>query len=126
MNLLATGVDICEIDRIKNIEEKYKERFLQKVFTQKEIQYCSNKADKHASLAARFAAKEALLKALGTGLRNGLQWKDAEVYNDDLGKPHFRFYGKTGQMISNRNVHLSLSHTRDNAIAFVIIEGELF
>ena len=126
MAVIAIGVDICEVDRIREIESQYKHRFLQKVFTNSEIEYCENKVDKYYSLAGRFAAKEALLKSLGTGLRDGLQWKDIEVKNDTLGKPFFRFYGKVLHIISERNVLLSLSHTNDNAIAFVIIEGEPF
>ncbi len=126
MTVISIGVDICDVSRIRNIEEKHNMRFLQKVFTQTEIEYCLNKVRRHTSLAARFAAKEALLKALGTGLRSGLQWKEIEVYNDDLGKPHFKFYGQTAGLIAGRNVLLSLSHTDDNAIAFVTIEGDPF
>ena len=82
------------------------------------------KVSKHTSLAARFAAKEALLKALGTGLRNGLQWKEIEIENDQLGKPFFVFHGETQKILEGRTVLLSLSHTDENAIAFVIIEGD--
>ncbi len=126
MAVIAIGVDICEVKRIRTIGNKHKHRFLQKVFTDSEIAYCEKKVDKYFSLAARFAAKEALLKALGTGLRDGLQWKDIEIDNDNLGKPFFRFYRKTAAIISDRYVLLSLSHTNDNAIAFVIIEGDPF
>jgi holo-[acyl-carrier protein] synthase len=126
MSVISIGVDICDIKRIQKIEEKHQLRFLQKVFTSSEITYCEKKVEKHISLAARFAAKEALLKALGTGLRNGLQWKEIEVENDRLGKPYFSFHGQTADVINNRMVHLSLSHTADNAIAFVVIEGEPF
>jgi len=126
MAVISIGVDICEVSRIRNIEEKHHKRFLQKVYTQAEIGYCLSKKSRHNSFAARFAAKEALLKALGTGLTSGLQWKEIEVYNDKLGKPHFKFYGQTALIIGGRNVLLSLSHSDDNAIAFVIIEGDPF
>ena len=126
MTVISIGVDICDVSRIRNIEEKHNMRFLQKVFTPLEIDYCLKKVTRHTSLAARFAAKEALLKALGTGLRSGLQWKEIEVENDNLGKPRFNFYGQISKTIADRKVLLSLSHTDDNAIAFVIIEGDLF
>ena len=126
MPVVSIGVDICDIKRIRSIEEKSGARFLQKVFTQHEIAYCEKKVDKHSSFAARFAAKEALMKALGTGLRDGLQWKDTEVRNDILGRPYFHFYGKVATLIERRSVFLSLSHTDENAIAYVLIEGEPF
>ncbi len=126
MAVISIGVDICDVNRIRNLEEKHHMRFLKKVFTTTEIEYCLGKVTKYTSFAARFAAKEAFLKALGTGLRTGLQWKEIEVENDDLGKPHLNLYGQTATNIGNRNVQLSLSHTDDNAIAFVIIEGDPF
>ena len=126
MPVISVGVDICEIKRLSDIGEKYKNRFLHKIFTPAEIDYCEKKYNKYASYAARFAAKEALLKALGTGLRDGFMWKDIDVQNDNLGKPYFVFHGKTAEVISNRHVHLSISHTDRDAIAFVIIEGDPF
>jgi holo-[acyl-carrier protein] synthase len=126
MSIVSIGVDICEINRLQKIILQHQTRFLAKVFTSSEIAYCEKKVDKYPSYAARFAAKEAVLKALGTGLRLGLNWKDIEVHNDDLGKPHLKFYGKTGEVIENRKVLLSLSHTKNNAIAFVIVEGKPF
>jgi holo-[acyl-carrier protein] synthase len=126
MAVTSIGVDICDVKRIRNLTEKHHMKFLEKVFTGGEIQYCLNKVSKHTSLAARFAAKEAFLKALGTGLRSGLQWKEIEVENDDLGKPHLKLHGETAKTVGNRNILLSLSHTDENAIAFVIIEGDPF
>ena len=126
MPVTSIGVDICDIERLREIELRFNDRFLQKIFTPGEIIYCEKKHDKHSSYAARFAAKEAFLKAIGTGLRDGFQWKDIEVDNDDLGKPFFRFHGQTAQLISKRDVHLSISHTDKDAIAFVIIEGDPF
>jgi len=126
MNIASIGVDICEINRLEKIIIKYQNRFIEKVFTPIEISYCSKKVDKFPSFAARFAAKEAVFKALGTGLRMGINWKDIEVNNDSLGRPYLRFYGKTNEMIGDRKALLSLSHTDHNAIAFVIIEGKPF
>lgn len=126
MPLTSIGVDICEISRMRKIDKKYKNRFIQRIFTLEEIEYCEKKYDKYSSYAARFAAKEAFLKAIGTGLRDGFLWKDIEVKNDELGKPYFYFHGHTADFISKRKVHLSLSHTDKDAIAFVIIEGDPF
>lgn len=123
MSFRGIGVDVCEVDRLRRIIDTYQERFLNRIFTTVEIQYCRPKADRIESLAARFAAKEALFKAMGTGLRNGMTWTDIEVVNDPLGKPEFRFYGRASELIGNDRAMLSLSHTRQNAIAFVIITG---
>lgn len=126
MPVTSIGVDICDIERMREIEKKHKSRFLQKIFTSDEILYCEKKYNKFSSYAARFAAKEAFLKAIGTGLRDGFQWKDIEIENDDLGKPFFKFHGQTAEFIAKHDVHLSLSHTEKDAIAFVIIEGDPF
>ncbi len=127
MPICGIGVDIIEISRFKKLIKKYGERFVKRIFTENEIQYCQNKYDLGASsFSARFAAKEALFKAIGTGLRHGLTWKDIEIVNDDLGKPCFNFYGNTVKIIKKRKVKVSLSHSLNNSIAFVIIEGEDF
>ncbi len=125
MSICGIGVDICEIERFKKLIEKYDDRFLDKIFTENEKKYCRDKINKGApSYSVRFAAKEALFKAIGTGLRHGLTWKDIEVENDDLGKPFLNFYGKTKKIIGDRKVSVSLSHSIDSSIAFVIIEGD--
>lgn len=121
MNVHAIGVDLCEIDRIGRIVAQHGERFTKKVFTSAEIAYCGGRYNAAASYAARFAAKEALLKALGTGLRNEFRWRDIEVVNDSLGKPEFRFYRETARILKRKKVLLSLSHSTEHAIAFVII-----
>lgn len=124
MEIKGVGVDIIEIDRIKEAVEKFGNDFLNKVFTEKEISYCSRrKALRYPELAARFAAKEAYSKAVGTGIaglgrrNNGIKWKDMEIVNDPLGKPLFSIKG----MISKK-AHVSLSHSRDYAVAFVYVE----
>jgi len=120
----AIGVDLCDVERLARIIDQQGDRFLKKVFTQNEIKYCQPKHSKSQCFAARFAAKEALLKALGTGLRDGLNWKDMEVINDPLGKPYFELYNKCADLLDKKNVLLSLSHTDNMAIAFVIIESD--
>ena len=121
MSVQSIGVDLCEISRIGRIVEQHGERFLNKVFTSAEIAYCTGRYSSAASFAARFAAKEALLKALGTGLRGEFYWKDIEVVNNNLGKPEFKLYGETAHALNGRRILLSLSHSSDHAIAFVVI-----
>jgi holo-[acyl-carrier protein] synthase len=126
MGIISIGVDLCEISRLSKLISEHGDRFLKKVYTPREIAYCSQKVNGVVNYAARFAAKEALLKALGTGLRSEMNWKDVEVVNDALGKPHYKFYGQIAEYIGSRKVLLSLAHTDENAIAFVTIEGEPF
>lgn len=113
----GTGVDIVEIDRIKSAVKHSGTRFLKRVYTPSEIKYCRkfNKL-RYPELAVRFAAKEAYSKANGTGMV-GIHWKDIEVFNDKKGKPSLRIMGKV-----RKNVHVTLSHSREYAAAFVIIE----
>jgi holo-[acyl-carrier protein] synthase len=118
------GIDIIEIDRIKEAVENYGESFLNKVFTEKELKYCRNrKALKYPELAVRFAAKEAYAKALGTGIagfarnNHGIKWKDMEIVNNSHGKP---LLSVKGQLYDK--AHVSLSHSRDYAVASVYIE----
>ena len=125
MSIIAIGVDLCDVQRLNKIISEHGERFLKKVYTTGEIIYCAKKSNGSTAYAARFAAKEALLKAIGTGLRDGINWKDIEVVNDELGKPEFKLYGKTSSVIGNRRVMVSLSHTHEYAVAFVVIEGSL-
>ncbi len=118
------GTDIIEVDRIANLCEK--EQFLKRVYHINEIAYCkSKKTGQHQSLAARYAAKEAILKALGTGLRGEINLNEIEVTNTKLGKPHFLLHGITRHTFSTynfKNIHLSLSHLEKIASAYVIIE----
>jgi holo-[acyl-carrier protein] synthase len=123
--ILGTGIDIVKISRIKNLIEKYGERFLKKIYTEAEIEYCQQKINSASSFAARFAAKEAVLKALGTGMRNN-SWQDIEVLNDDLGKPEVRLSAKTAiqaQELGVRSIFLSISHEKEYSIAQIVMEG---
>jgi len=118
------GIDIIEIKRIKKLIG-IDNKFIEKIFTPKEIDYCKNKVRKEQHYGARFAAKESFLKALGTGLRSGMSWKDVSIKNDKLGKPKIELHGKTLEKFNNmkcKQIHLSISHTKEYAIAYVIIE----
>ncbi len=122
--ILGTGIDIIEVARI----EKALSRdigFRDKIFTPVEIEYCESKKHKYENYAARFSAKEAMLKALGTGWRYGIRFADIEVWNDELGKPHIRLFGKAKELtgiLSVSEIHVSLSHLKETATAIVIIE----
>ena len=122
------GIDLVEVERIRKTALKFGDRFYTRIFTENEINYCkkgSNLNNKFQCFAARFAAKEAFLKAIGTGLRNGLQWKDIEVLNNELGKPDLTLQNAALKIIENMqnsNILLSISHTKNTAIAVVILE----
>jgi len=110
------GIDIIEIQRVKTAVKQFKDKFLHKVFTKRELEYCTKrKALKYPELAARFAAKEAYSKAIGTGIR-GIHWKEIEVINSGSGKPHLYIKRK---LISNALV--SLSHSLKYATAVVMV-----
>lgn len=125
--IVGTGVDIAEVPRIKAALERFGKRFLSRVFTLQEAQYCLSKANAVERLAARFAAKEAGMKAIGTGLRHGVTWHNVEVIRLPGQRPTLRFSGKAREFADRlgcKRVHLSLSHTREQAIAYVILERE--
>lgn len=113
------GIDIIEISRVKEAVVKYSDKFLSKVYSPSEIIYCKRLNQyRYPELAVRFAAKEAYAKALGTGIGKGVSWTEVEVVNDELGKPYLAVSGKILD-----NVHVSLSHSRDSAVAQVVIES---
>ena len=99
--IFGTGIDIIEIDRINNSIQKYSDRFKNKIFTQKEIDYCHSQADPAKHFAARFTVKEAVLKCFGTGMTGGILWKDIEVDRLKSGQPILNLYGK-GKKIFNQ------------------------
>lgn len=112
---MEIGVDIVEIDRIRNLYERYGQAFLHRILTEAEAQQCLAKPDPVASLAGRFAAKEAISKALGTGLAEGLTWHAIEVLNNEAGKPEVTLHGYPGIRIS-----ISISHDRHSAVAMAL------
>jgi holo-[acyl-carrier protein] synthase len=123
--IVGTGVDITEVPRIAATIERFGERFVKRVFTEAEIRYCESKQNKAERYAARFAAKEAALKAIGTGWRKGIAWRDVEVTREPGGRPTLAFHGVAAQFATRLGVkrtHLSLSHTVEHAIAQVILE----
>jgi len=123
--ILGIGTDIIAVDRIARVIQK-NIRFCEKVFSQREQEYCTSKANPAQSYAARFAAKEAVMKALGTGWDNGISWTEIEVINDAKGKPDIVLSGKSKDLVKSkgvRQIQLSMSHEQQYAIAFVILEG---
>jgi holo-[acyl-carrier protein] synthase len=123
--ILGSGVDLCEVPRIKASVERFGRRFLDRIYTPHEIAYCQSKANQYERLAARFAAKEAGMKALGTGW-HGVGWKDFEVSNLPSGRPTLKFHGRAIKIASNLgvvNIALSLTHTAEQAMAVVILES---
>jgi holo-[acyl-carrier protein] synthase len=124
--IVSIGIDIVEIPRIEEKLSQGNTRFLNRVFTVGEIEYCEKRAGKFASYAARFAAKEAVMKALGTGWGDGVGWKEIEVFNEESGRPQINLNGRALEKFNQlgaRRAHLSLSHSKDLAIAQVIFES---
>jgi holo-[acyl-carrier protein] synthase len=123
--ILGTGVDLAEVDRLRAAIERHGERFLRRVFTEGEIAYVEQKANKYERYAARFAAKEAGMKAIGTGWRGGVRWQDFEVSNLRSGRPTLALHGvaaMVAEKLGARAVHLSMTHTAGMAMAVVILE----
>ncbi len=123
--IFGVGIDIIEVDRIEKSLKN--DSFRNRVFTSEEINYCENRSGKFQSYAARFAAKEAFFKALGTGWRDGMAWTEIEIINDESGKPQFMFYGKTKSILKDKKIkksYVSLSHIKETATAYVLLEQE--
>lgn len=116
------GVDIIEIDRIQRSVETIGEHFIQKVYTPAEIKYCDAKANRFQHYAARFAAKEALSKALSTGWAGEFRWKDVEITNEPSGQPHITLHGDLRSHLAGASVMLSMSHSESHVVAMVLIE----
>ena len=125
--IVGTGTDLAEVPRIAQSVERFGERFLNRVYTPGECAYALSKANFAERLAARFAAKEAGMKAIGTGWSHGVRWQDFEVINQPSGKPTLLFHGIARQIANQlgaSRVHLSLTHTKEMALAVVILEAE--
>jgi holo-[acyl-carrier protein] synthase len=124
--MLTVGIDMIEITRIERVLKRYGDRFFERVFTAAEIAYCRGRSPE---LAARFAAKEAVSKALGVGMRmiarDGIDWRDVEVVGDPRGKPLVHLHGRAAERAGELGLTewaISLSHTREHAIAFVVAQ----
>ncbi len=119
---MEIGVDLIEAERIRRTIERWGDRFTCRVFTERESDFCQRRKNPHLSYAARFAAKEALLKALGTGLSGGVKWRDMEIVDDEHSKPKVKVSGEVERLIGRRRILLSLSHTREYGVAVVVIQ----
>jgi len=120
------GVDIAEVERIQGAIERHGEVFLRRIYTAREREYCERFKNKYERYAGRFAAKEAAMKALGTGWRRGVRWVDLEVVRETSGRPTLAITGeaaKIAQQIGVKSVALSITHTESQALAQVIFEG---
>ena len=124
--IVGTGIDIAEVPRIAESINRFGERFIRRVFTEGEIRYCESKANRFERYAARFAAKEAARKALGTGWNNGVRWRDVEVVREPGRRPTIKFHAKAAEVaarLNAKNISLSITHTAEQAMASVILES---
>jgi len=125
--IIGLGIDIVEVPRIAGTIKRHGRRFLDKVFLPSELAYYEKKLPGAAEdLAGRFAVKEAMMKALGTGWRRGVQFKQIEVFNHSSGKPGVHLSGRTAEVaeaLGAQNIHVSISHERSHAVAVVVLEG---
>ena len=124
--IVGIGTDLAEVDRIQASVERYGARFVERIYTPAEIAYVESKANRFERYAARFAAKEAGMKAIGTGWRRGVRWQDFEVANLRSGKPTLALHGvaaHVAEQLGVRSIALSLTHTAAMAMAVVILES---
>ncbi|HYM37367.1 MAG TPA: holo-ACP synthase [Nitrospiraceae bacterium] len=124
MTVVGIGLDLVKIDRIRAIAERWQARFLDRLYTEAERRYCAGRPSPYASFAGRFAAKEAVLKALGTGWSGGVSWHDIQVLNDRAGRPRATVTGRVKMLMTRAGVtsiHVSLSHDTDYAVAEVVL-----
>ena len=124
--IVGTGIDLAEVDRIRGAIQRHGHRFVDRIYTANEIAYVESKANRFERYAARFAAKEAGMKAIGSGWKRGVRWQDFEVANLPSGKPTLSFYGVAAEIAAKlgvRNVALSITHTALQGIAIVILES---
>ncbi len=126
MSVMAHGVDLVDCGRLGELIERYGQRFLKRVFTPAELAYCLGKKRELEHLAGRFAAKEAVLKVLGTGWRGGINWTDIEVLNEPSGQPRVRLAGECRRIAEEKalgEILISISHIRTHAIASAVAGG---
>jgi holo-[acyl-carrier protein] synthase len=125
--IIGTGIDIVDISRFERFLKEGNDAIFRRLFTVVELEYCRSKKRSAQHFALRFAAKEAFLKACGTGLRHGMSWKDIEIVNDRLGKPELRLSGEAGRFSSEMgmtNSFTALSHDGAYAVAMVVLEQQ--
>ena len=124
--IIGLGVDIAEVGRVKAAIERHGETFLRRLYTPAEREYCERFKNKYERFAGRFAAKEAAMKALGTGWSRGVRWVDVEVVRQRGGRPTVKLHGEAGKIADDlgvKNIALSITHTADQAFAQVIFEN---
>lgn len=121
MQILGIGNDLIAVSRIMGVMQRHGEKFLQKVLTEPEIEYCMSHRDAARHVAGRFAAKEAVVKALGTGFQEGITWQDISICPDMRGKPEVHFSQSLLSLFGPLVCHLSISHCDDYAIATAVI-----
>lgn len=120
--IFGIGIDIIEISRIKRSIEKFDKLFLNKIYTQTELDYCFSKKNKYQHFAARFAAKEAIAKALATGWSKGFRWKDIEIFNEKSGMPNVTLHGNLEKFLENdKSLKITMSHSEHYVTCFAII-----
>ncbi|MFO0788091.1 MAG: holo-ACP synthase [Pirellulales bacterium] len=127
MAILGVGIDITECLRIAQMIERHGELFITRVYTDVEIEYCTTRKAATQHYAGRWAAKEAVLKALGTGWRRGIGWRDIEIRNDRSGAPTVQLRGGARDAMERagiRQMHVTISHCRNYAVAYVVAEGD--
>ena len=120
--IFGIGIDIIEIDRIKQSINRFDKLFLNKIYTQTELDYCQSKKNKFQHFAARFAAKEAIAKALATGWSKGFRWKDIEIFNEKSGMPNVTLHGNLKKFLGDdKSLKISMSHSEHYVTCFAII-----
>jgi holo-[acyl-carrier protein] synthase len=120
---LKIGIDLVENDRIRGVLERFGDRFLNRIFGEEELSICLARRDRVGCLAARFSAKEALLKAFGVGMRGGVKWRDIQVLKDERGAPYFKLTGKALELLGDRRAEVSLTHGRTHSTAVAVVYG---
>ena len=123
--IYGIGVDLVHIGRMEKVLKKWRKRFINRVFTIEEIEFCNKRAFPPSSFAMRFAAKEAFSKAIGLGMRGGIRWRDIEVFHFPGGRPGLRLQGKASQICREKKIvgsHLSLTDEGDYGVAMVVLE----
>jgi holo-[acyl-carrier protein] synthase len=123
--IYGIGIDVVRVGRIERVIERWSERFLKRVYTSREIDFCRRRVHPVSCLAMRFAAKEAFSKALGTGMRQGIYWRQIEIFHDERGKPELKLNGHALKLMLQSNIsrpHVSLTDEGDYAAAVVVLE----
>ncbi len=127
MSVIAHGIDMVDCERLAQAVRRFGDRFLRRVFTPTELAYCLGRKRQTEHLAGRFAAKEAVLKLLGTGWQKGISWRDIEVVNDPSGRPRVRLSGRCRHIAAEKaigQIHVSISHIHTHAIASAVASAE--